>query len=272
MQRKCWFLLLICLLMSGCGDFKWFPEDTSAKQPILTKAFSTASAIIGAPVTLTFTFTNAAGNAAQSGVGFTDNLPGATQNSSVGMFVASSSVTSTCGGTVYTGGTTSPVTAGDTALTFSGGEIAAGPSSCTVSVQVTSNAATSNLNQSFVNGFNNITDVAGKLTNNVTDQRVAFSPVTLAVPNGTLSARDLVVNTAGTPQFLLYVDNTGSSAYVTVTLTGKDAAGTQVAFETVPAAPALVPSGATGQQLTLSRVTVDPTVKTWQISSINVTQ
>jgi hypothetical protein len=269
MKKKFYFLLLICLIIPGCGDFEWFPSDTN--KPLLSKAFSTTTQTIGNPVTLTFTITNAEGSAAQSELGFTDNLPGGTQNSTVGMFVANPpNVTSTCGGTVFTGGTTNPVTPGDTSFTFSGGSIGAGPSTCTVSIQVTSNASTSNLNQSFVNGFSNITNVTGNLINNVTNQLVAFSPVTLAIPNGILSARDLVVNPTGTPQFSLFVDNTGVSTNVTVTLIGKDAAGTQITELKVPdpaIGPALIPFGTT-QQLTLNGVTVDSTIKTWQITTI----
>jgi len=270
------FVLSFFLFIAGCGNFEWFPEDETAKQPNLTKAFSTTSTIIGSPVTLTFTITNAAGNPAQSDLAFTDTLPGSTQNSSVGMFVASPpNATTTCGGSIYTGGTTNLVSPGDTALTFSGGSIGAGSLTCTVSIQVTSNAATTNpatsLNLSFINGFNNMSNVTNNLNNTVTNQSLAFSPVTQGITNGTLYARDLVVSLTGTPQFSLFIDNssTTNSANVTVTVTGKDASGTAVSTVTVPANPVTVTANTT-HQLTLSGVTVDPIVKTWQISSINV--
>jgi hypothetical protein len=77
----------------------------------------------------------------------------------------------------------------------------------------------------------------------------------------------------GTPQFTLFLDNTGFAGNVTVTVVGKDATGAQVSSLTVPTSPVFVPSGVVGQQLTIpSGVTVDPSVKTWQISGINVTQ
>ena len=268
------FLVLsVCLLLAGCGDFEWFPENTLVKLPNLTMAFDQSTSIIGAPVTLTFTITNNAGNPAQSGLGFTNTFPAGTRNSPLGIVVANPpNASSTCGGTISTGGTANPVAAGDTALTFSGGDIGAGPATCKVSVQVTSNASTSNLNQSFINGFANISNLTGQLNNSVSNQQLAFSPVTQANTTGTLSARDLTVNPNGNPQFALFIDNTGSGVSVTVTLTGKDAAGTAVPTVKVPESPVFVASGVTGQQLTLTGVTVDPAVKSWQISSININQ
>jgi hypothetical protein len=267
------FVLSVSLVIAGCGDFEWFPENTSVKQPGLTKAFGVPTAVIGTPVTLTFTITNAAGNPAQSGLGFTDTFPAGTQNTTIGMVVANPpNESSSCGGNIHAGGTTNPVAAEDTAITFSGGAIGAGPATCTISVQVTSNAATTNLNQSFINGPANISNMTNNLNNNMSNQSLAFSPVTQAVGNGTLSARDLVVNPNGNPQFSLFIDNNGNGATATVTLTGKGPTGAAVTTVTVPATPVFVPSLAVRQQLTLTGVTVDPTVKSWQISSIQVTQ
>jgi len=268
------FVLSVCLVITGCGNFEWFPENTSVKQPGLTKAFGAPTAVIGAPVTLTFTITNATGNPAQSGLGFTDTFPSGTQNTPLGMVVANPpNASSSCGGNIFTGGTTTPVSAGDTALTFSGGAIGAGPATCTVSVQVTSNAATTNLNKSFINGPANISNLANNLNNNMGNQPLAFSPVTQAVVNGTLSARDLVVSPNGNPQFSLFIDNSSpNGATVSVTLTGIGPSGTAATTITVPAAPVFVGSVVVGQQLTLTGVTVDPTIKSWQIASIKVTQ
>jgi hypothetical protein len=261
------FVLSIFLFIAGCGNFEWFPADKTAKFPVLTKAFSTASAIIGSPVTLTFTITNALGNPTQTGLGFTDTLPAGTTNSTIGMFVANPPTAST----TCAGGIISAISAGDTAVTFSGGTIDAGPATCTVTVQVTSNASTTNLNQSFHNNASNIS-VVGNLNNTVTDQLVAFAPVTQAITGGTLSARDLVVSLTGSPQFSLFIDNSSTqSANVTVTVIGKDSTGTTVSTVTVPATPVPVSAGATQQQLTLPAGSVSSTAITWQISSINVT-
>jgi len=267
------FVLSVSLVIAGCGDFEWFPENTSVKQPGLTKAFGAPTAVIGTPVTLTFTITNAAQNPGQSGLGFTDTFPSGTQNTPIGMVIANPpNASTTCGGDIFTGGTTNPVAGGDTALTFRGGAIGAGPATCTVSVQVTSNASTTNLNTSFINGPANISNLTSNLNNNMGNQLLAFSPVTQAVVNGTLSARDLVVSPNGNPQFSLFIDNSGNGATVTVTLTGKGPSGAAATTITVPAAPVFVGSGVVGQQLTLTGVTVDPATKSWQVSSINISQ
>lgn len=268
------FVLSIFLFIAGCGNFEWFPADKTANFPVLTKAFAPTSAIIGSPVTLTFTITNASGNPTQSGLGFTDTLPGQTANSSIGMFVASpSGPTYGCGGSIATSGTTS---VGDTVLTYSGGTIGAGPATCTVTVQVTSNASTTNLTaaqgQAFINGLNNMSNVSSNLNNTVSNQLVAFSPVTQAITGGTLSARDLVVTPNVSPQFSLFIDNSSNNnANVTVTVNGKDSNGAVVSTVTVPVNPFTVTAGKVGQLLTLPGVTVDSTAKTWQISTINVT-
>jgi mucin-19 len=267
------FVMAACLLLAGCGEFEWLPDNVALKQPSLTKAFDKPTTTIGSPATLTFTITNNAGNPAQSGLGFTDTFPAGTVNTPLGLVIANPpNANTTCGGTISAGGTSTAIAAGDKALTFSGGSIGTGPATCKVTVDVTSNASTSNLNLSFVNGAANISSLAGKLNNTVTDQRLAFSPITQAVINGTLSARDLVVNPNGNPQFLLFIDNTGKGANVTVTLTGKNASGTTVSTTKVPTDPVFVPSLAVGQQLTLSGVTVDQAIVSWQITGINATQ
>jgi uncharacterized repeat protein (TIGR01451 family) len=274
------FVLSIFLFIAGCGNFEWFPEDKTAKFPVLTKAFSTATATIGQAVTLTFTITNASGNPTQSGLGFTDTLPAGTANSSIGMFVASpSGSTTTCAGSIATSGTTS---VGDTVLTFSGGSIGAGPATCTVTVQVTSNASTTNLTaaqgQALINGFNNMSNVSSNLNNTVSNQLLAFSPFpATATINGvsvTIQARDLVVTTNGTTtSFSLLVDNisTTNSANVTVTVTGYDSSGATVATEIVQATPVTLAANATGIPLTLTGVPVNSAILTWHITSITIT-
>jgi uncharacterized repeat protein (TIGR01451 family) len=274
------FVLSIFLFIAGCGNFEWFPADKTANFPVLTKAFAPTSPIIGSPVTLTFTITNASGNPTQSGLGFTDTLPAGTANSSIGMFVASPSVpTYGYGGSIATSGTTS---VGDTVLTYSGGTIGAGPATCTVTVQVTSNASTTNLTaaqgQAFINGFNNMSNVSSNLNNTVSNQLLAFSPMNnTALINGnnvTIQARDLVVSlNNGTLQFSLLVDNISNtnSANVTVTVTGYDSSGATVTTETVQATPVTLAANATGITLTLTGVPVNSAILTWRITGITIT-
>ena len=273
------FVLSIFLFIAGCGNFEWFPADKTANFPNLAKAFSAATATIGQAVTLTFTITNASGNPAQSGLAFTDTLPGQTTNSTIGMFVAIPSGSNNgCGGSIATSGTT---TVGDTVLTYSGGSIGAGPATCTVTVQVTSNASTTTLipsNQSFINGFGNMSNVSSNLNNTVSNQLLAFSPfLATATINGasvTIQARDLVVTTNGTTtSFSLLVDNTSTanSANVTVTVTGYDSSGAPVLpAVTVPATPVTLAANATGIPLPLTGVTANSAILTWHITGITI--
>lgn len=109
--------------LSGAVMFKNSP--IVAQQPVaITKAFSPSTVMVAQTQTsvLTFTLTNAAGNAAVTGVNFTDNLPS-------GM-AASNVVSNTCGGSATAPG------AAATTVSLAGGTLAAGPSSCTIQVAI----------------------------------------------------------------------------------------------------------------------------------------
>jgi uncharacterized repeat protein (TIGR01451 family) len=99
----------------------------------LAKTFTPVSIGRGAASVLAFTIGNGAGNPAQSGLGFIENLP-------ANVFVdAVPGVTNTCGGTVT-------AAAGAGTITLAGGSIPGGTGSCTFSVRVTSSFAGSYLN------------------------------------------------------------------------------------------------------------------------------
>lgn len=109
--------------------------------PTLSKSFSPNPVKVGGNSTLTFTITNpntvgTSYNNTLTGIAFSDTLP-------AGMVLASAPSTPQCGGTV-TG------TPGQSLITFSGGTLAAGPSSCTVIVTVTATTAGPHTN---VSGF-----------------------------------------------------------------------------------------------------------------------
>ena len=134
----------------------------------LTKGFAPATVAKGQPATLSFTINNGSGNPSQSGLGFTDTLP-------AGLSVANPpNAVSSCGGSIFRGGSAQPVAPGDGALTFSGGALS--QASCSVSVQVTGAGA-----GSYLNGAGNLTALAGGLLNGVTDQLLTV------IPNATLS-------------------------------------------------------------------------------------
>jgi len=214
------FALSISLCIAGCGNIKWFPGGNSGS-PALTMAFGTTTAQIGDPVTLTFTITNVTDNPAQSNLTFSDTLGNFTNgHGTFPVFVAiPPNFTTTCGGAIYSGSsTTTTVSPGDQSFTFSGGSLTAGQTSCTVSIDVTSNAST-DATPLYTNGPGNVTSNLDQ--SNLTAQSLAFTPFPTP-PVGNLSATDLVVNTANT-QISLYVSNSGNAAVpATVTVEGFD--------------------------------------------------
>jgi hypothetical protein len=263
------FVLSFFLFIAGCGNFEWFPADKTAKFPVLTMAFDpTSTAISGTPLTLTFTITNALGHPAQSGLGFTDSLPAIIKNNvTYNMFVANTPIVTSSGCGSISAGT---ISAGDTALTFSGISIGAGPATCTASVQVTSNAATSTSAPSFVNDSSHITNVTGNLLNTVGVQSLTISPFIRSINGVTLQARDLVVSPPnGNPVISLFIDNTSTtSATVTVTITGMDSTGTLLPATAVDILPIIVSQNSTVQTPAQTVVGVASTVKAWQITNI----
>jgi uncharacterized repeat protein (TIGR01451 family) len=146
-------------------------------KPVLTKAFSTGSIGVGGVATLTFTITNSASSPAiNGGLTFTDSFPTNL------VIAATPGVNNTCGGSPT-------ITANTNAGTFtvggSGVNAAAGFSTCTISVNVTSSVPLSG----YVNGAAQITSISGNLQNNVTNQTLnvigapviskVFSPVSI---------------------------------------------------------------------------------------------
>jgi uncharacterized repeat protein (TIGR01451 family) len=101
----------------------------SPPPPAIAKAFAPSSIAVNGTSTLTFTITNTAqGNAALTGVAFTDTLP-------AGLVVATpNGLSGTCGAGTVT------AAAGGGSIALSGGTLAAG-GSCTISVNVTATSA-----------------------------------------------------------------------------------------------------------------------------------
>jgi uncharacterized repeat protein (TIGR01451 family) len=211
----------------------------NTRKATLTKAFSPVAVGTGYPSTLTFTVANRPGEPAQTDLGFTDTLP-------AGLSVASPLATaSTCGGTLYRGGTAIPLAAGDGALTFAGGSLSAGTAACTVTVAVSSPAV-----GSYVNGPAQVTDVTGGLESGVTDQTLTVYPL----PNLLLvkSADAPTVRPGDVVTWTLVVQNSGPGEATAVLLSdpisrhlafGVDAYGPGAPFQFTDGAPAsgLVP-------------------------------
>ncbi len=163
--------------------------------PSLTKAFAPTTAGVGQASTLTFTITNPAGSPARTGLTFSDVLPTLPANL---VIAATPNVVNTCGGAP-----TVTATAGTGTFTIGGTGVnaAAGPATCTVSVDVSSNTA-----GAYVNGAGNVT-VGGVLTNGVTNQTFtvtqasldkAFSPTAIDV-GSTSTLTFTITNGAGNP-------------------------------------------------------------------------
>lgn len=132
--------------------------------PTLTKAFSSGIAAIGQPRTLTFTITNPAGASAKTGLTFTDTFP-------AGLVIASpSNYLNGCGGSP----TPAAPTPGAGSFVIGGAGVNAAfnallPTTCTISVDVSSAAA-----GSYTNGFGQITAIAG-MNNDVTAQTLTVT-------------------------------------------------------------------------------------------------
>jgi uncharacterized repeat protein (TIGR01451 family) len=123
--------------------------------PSLTKAFSPSTVGTGQNSVLTFTISNLAGGPARSGLAFTDTLP-------AGLEIGTpAGVVNTCGGSP-----TVTATPGNGVFAIGGPGVnaAAGPSTCTISVNVTGNTP-----GTYTNGNAQVTAVTG-LLNAVTDQ------------------------------------------------------------------------------------------------------
>ena len=110
------------------------PQTVTVVQPSLDKVFSPASIAAGGISTLTFTLANGAGSPAQSGIGFTDTLPGNVR------VAAAPNVQTNCpagAGFAAPGFTVSAAAAG-TSIAVAGAAMNGAVASCQVRVDVTS--------------------------------------------------------------------------------------------------------------------------------------
>ncbi len=161
------------------------PQVVTVVQASLDKAFNPVSIAVGATSTLTFTLSNGAGNPAEAGVAFTDNLPGNVR------VAAAPNVQTNCpaGGAFAAPGFTVTAAAGSALVSVSGASMSAAVASCSVRVDVTSS-----IGGVYTNDSTNITGAA-RVANAVTSHTLtvtgatptiakAFAPSTIAA-NGT---------------------------------------------------------------------------------------
>ncbi len=122
-------------------------DTLNVRGTILTKTFSPATITAGGISTLTFNIANGAGNPAQTGLSFTDTLP-------AGVAIVGPVTALQCDGAVSSSGPTN--------ISFTGGSMALGTSSCVVSVDVTAP-----LGGVYTNGSGNMSGLSVGMTNSV---------------------------------------------------------------------------------------------------------
>src|SRR6185312_13367208 len=154
-------------------------QSLDVVQASLNKAFAPATIAQGGVSTLTFTLANGAGNPAQSGINFQDNLP-------PNVVVAGApNITTTC----PSGTGVVAAAAAATSITVTGAAMNAAQASCTISVDVTSNIVGGPYNNTSANiagtaRVTNAVTVAGLTVIAAPTAAKSFAPATIA-PNGT---------------------------------------------------------------------------------------
>jgi uncharacterized repeat protein (TIGR01451 family) len=196
--------------------------------PQLDKSFSPASVPAGGTSTLTLTVTNTSELAAKAGWAFTDNLPS-------GLVVASPAA---LGGTCTA---TRSAPAGGSTVSISNGQLAAGQTSCTVTVNVTSSTPTASdpISKTYQNCAANISNAIGMNLPNCASVEFHRTPALTVVK----SANPTTITAAGqTVTYSFLVTNTGNSNLSNIDVTESSFTGTGTApLVTCPVA-VLVPA------------------------------
>ena len=211
-------------LVSGVTDQTLTVAAPVIQAPTLSVAISPAAMLDGGSSSLNFTITNKTGNPAQNGLAFSEAIP-------TGFTASSSSVASTCGGTLAVSGTS---------VTFSGGQLASGTASCTMSANLSLGTLLNTIltDTSYSVKPTDFTGFQGTLVSGVTDQAFKVFPSALTSTGTVVTVSNLVpVGTAtdstGTQfdyTFNADTSNANASAVnATVTVVGIDANGAQIA-------------------------------------------
>ena len=195
---------------------------TAPANVTLTKISNPDPVGAGSPAVLTFTITNTAGNPARSGLGFTDLFP-------TNVVLFNTTTTNTCNGTL-TDNAAGALNAGDLGVSLSGGTMAAGVSSCQLTVRIKSDTPGSYLNDNA-----RISGLAGGVTANVNDTlnvsgttlTKAFSPASIAAGD-TSTLTFTITNGAGNPSQngLAFVDTLPANVTVVGPVTASQCNGT----------------------------------------------
>lgn len=206
MKCKSWLVLVLSLLLSGCGDIDWFPETASTTTstdnsnltaPTIRASVSPTSIVSGGNSTLTLTILNKTGNPAQTGMAFVELLP--------------TGVTATVANNAQCGGDVSVLASG-TKIVLINGSLAAGAANCSISatLSATNSGATA---QSFVIKSSDFSNLQGGLVAGVTDQTLTVTPVPASSPALSASIVPAAMVDGGSSTLTLTINNsTGSPA------------------------------------------------------------
>jgi uncharacterized repeat protein (TIGR01451 family) len=185
------------LLVSAVND------TFNVRAVTLTKAFTPATVSVNTASLLTFSLTNGVGNPAQGGTTPVNNLLAFTETLPAGVVVASAPAATQCNGTVA-------ATVGTGVITFSGGTLSLGQTSCSVLINVMSATA-----GSYNNLPANVTGFGTNILNNATATLTVGSPSliflkTVAVLNDPVNGITNPKNIPGAEVlYTLRVTNTG---------------------------------------------------------------
>jgi hypothetical protein len=180
MKLKFWPLVIASLSLSGCGsDFTWFPTNTNTTTPVpttptLNAVISPTSVANGGTSTITYTILNKTGLPNLTGLGFSELFPTGVTPTIV--------TASQCGGTLE-------VSSNKQDIIFSGGSIASGLASCTITATLTGTNAGATALPIAVNHSSIIGTLVGSagLVNIATNQTVTVAPAPLTAPTLTAS-------------------------------------------------------------------------------------
>ena len=277
-------ILLTMLSLTGCGDVTFFPSTNgnnnggSAATPTLTAAFTPKAVQGGIAIpNLNFTITNATGNPAQTGLGFTANLP-------VGLSISGAVTASQCGGTV--------TNIGGTQIVFSGGSLTAGTASCNVSVPLTTQQFTgtsgTDIFRLFTTTAADVSAITGSLQNSLTTQTLTTYPVSVQDSTGKVIATNVgiltcVQNATDTTKLdcTIQYDASNSNTFDVTTLnvtavavdkSGNDLPETSVTFVNGAVAAGTTTAATVGQNVVITLPTSDPTsnIDFWRILTVAV--
>jgi hypothetical protein len=238
------FTNLLGGLVSGVTDQTLTVTPAAAvPSSSLSVLLDPAAMLDGGSVALKLTLANSAGNPAQSGIGFSQTLPAG--------FQATVTNSTQCGGTLAASGS---------ALTFTGGQLASGEASCTLSANLSLTASnTITADRTVTIKSTDFSGLLGALNNGVTDQSFKVFPSAITSPTGGVTVSNLVAagladGTQPSVNFTFEANTASSNASAVnaiVTVAAVDKTGATIAATQTPLSVS-IPTGLLTTQLPLN--------------------